>query len=337
MNYDILMQGGMLLGQTLDKGKIRNILRVKRTHPRANIIVSTWEMSAEIKSIFDRISKYFDFSIIYNHDPGPLIYIDKNVKYVCNINRMIFSTYNGLVNCQCDYVIKIRTDSYFINDKIISKAKEIMLSDNVYHKRNTSYCVLEKRVINCNLFARMATGYIPYLFHPGDILFFGLKSDLLSIFSVKLANSDIFEKSSRLILHSLMRYVPEQYIWVSCIENHHRKEIYRGNKFYNRRLVEESEQFLVNNFIFYSADELGFVWTKHKSHYKNKGMSSVYDHNDWKRLYAKYIDKSSVMHNRNLPKIIINKVMMLYFLCRTTILKIPYCKRLAIKFFSKRE
>ncbi|HBZ15804.1 MAG TPA: WavE lipopolysaccharide synthesis [Pantoea sp.] len=335
-NFAIILQGPITNGDVIDKKVIRNVIKTRKLFPISKIIVSCWDTNEKNKSALKNIARYYNFDIIYNVDPGCIVTYVRGAKLVCNLNRMIVSTINALNIIDDKYVIKIRSDSYFSTDKIKDFLRGFYFNKSFPLLRDARYTVFEERVINGDLFARDPNGYLPYLFHPGDILLAGLTSDLIKLFDVPLAKGDIFSVSRRCYFYSMMRFVPEQYIWVNCIKNVTNQYPFLGNSYFSNELVVLSENYYVNNFYLVESKEMDFHWPKHSTHYNNKGRFSLYNKADWGELYSKYIMKERNHPPFNHKKKLITKVMIVYFTIRTIILRFPYVRMLAIKLFSNR-
>lgn len=333
--FSIVMQGGILdkVG-SIDTNVIDNIEIIRREFPLSEFILSTWNTGDSVKQIISELAEKFSFIVIYNEDPGGMISSDKVV--TSNINRMIISTKNGIKAAKREFIIKIRTDSYLYNKNIVYAMLHI-IGSRIENKRDDRFKIFDNYIINCSLFARDAKGYLPYLFHPGDICLAGTNKDMLSLFDLKLADKSIFRNISRVCFLSFMKYVPEQFIWISCIENKIGKIVYAGNEFYDKPSIELSERYYVNNFIVFSPEQLGFKWPKYRLVYNSKGLHSIYSINDWKLLYNKYNKNYYIVDNTSLiRKKVITINMMVYFFARTSLLKIPALRKLAIKLFRKR-
>ncbi|HGF0769477.1 TPA: WavE lipopolysaccharide synthesis family protein [Kluyvera georgiana] len=333
--FSIVMQGSILDKHgRLNSDVIGNIKKIRSVFSTAEFILSTWKVNEDIKLELEQIISDYSLVVIYNIDPGCLYSIDGVVS--SNVNRMVVSTKNGIKRCSHNFVIKIRTDSYLYNDNL----KKILLKiidSRINHIRTRDKKIFDDYVINCNLFARDARGYIPYLFHPGDICLAGNRTDLLLLFDVPLADNNIFMNISRACFLSFMRFVPEQYVWIHCIGNKTGKIPYNGNQDYNNDLIKTSEIFYANNFISMSAEQLGFSWPKYELIYKNKGLHSIYSLNCWKSLYNFNVTNYFAIDKKSLTlKRLITIVMSAYFFVRTCLLKIPMLRKIAIKLFRQR-
>ncbi len=337
-DFAFVIQGGITKGHRVDTEIIKYILKIRRYFPLNDIIVSCWDVTPNDKLVLEKISSYHRVQFIFNQDPGCISKVYKGVRYNCNINRMIVSTINGVVASNKDYIIKIRSDSYFDSNNLERFLTVFYNEKNPNLERDDNYSVFEERVVNCNLFARNPRSYLPYLFHPGDIFLAGKKNDLIKLFSVKLADENIFESHRRKCFFTLMRLVPEQYLWVNCIKAFKKVDVYGSNKDFSEKFLIESERFYVNNFYVLEPETVQFVWPKHKLQYHNKGKFSVYDTFDWFYLYNKYVlNHEENKSNKRLGREVIIFFMKLYFLVRTNLMMIPLLRMLAIKIFNKRS
>ncbi|RAX12737.1 WavE lipopolysaccharide synthesis family protein [Photorhabdus bodei] len=334
---DIVMQGTLTANNKIDKQLVSYVLKVRRLFPHSRLILSTWEVDDFLRNTIEKISRYFDIDILFNTDPGAITTYFNGIKYSSNINRMLVSTYQGILHSDNEYIVKLRTDSYFYNTNIMELMETYIINNIDNLKRDENYTIFKERMINCNLFARNAKGYLPYLFHPGDILLAGRRIDLEKLFSIELANKDIFQTHTRMYFYTMMRFVPEQYIWVKCIEKQKGYRIFPGNQSHSNELIEESERFYVNNFFVADSNTLGFKWPKHTTHYHNKGTYSIYTNEDWKRMYNKYVLKiPNKINLYHLYERFVTIMMIIYFMIRTNLLRIPFIKQIAIKRFYKR-
>lgn len=331
----VVMQGSVLdQNHCLSSAVIDNILTTRYQYPEIEFVVSTWEIDSESKNRLEKLANEHSLTIVYNKDPGVISSLDGVVS--SNINRMIVSTKNGIKASNGKYVLKIRTDSKLYNNRLAHILLHLFES-RVNRIRDDSFKVFENYVINCNLFARDGRGYLPYLFHPGDICLAGAKDDLLLLFDIPLADHNIFSNISRACFLSFMKYVPEQYIWVYCIYNSKGNIVYPGNDHYNSSLIELSEQYYINNFIALAPSQIGFDWPKHESVYKNKGLYSIYSLNDWKVIYNRYNKKYfSINRSKLYIKLFVTICTTIYFFVRTCLLRVPLLRKLAIKYFRKR-
>lgn len=339
-DISVVIQGGILdaYGE-LDVKFLQNLESTSKALHECEIIVSTWKANSLIEK--QLVASYPAVHFIFNEDVGALKKDIDGVTVVCNVNRMIASSAYGLKAATRDYSIKIRTDSYLHNDNIVSILNKCFIDESIEGvkkiQREDRYVVFDKHVINCNLFARNPASHLPFLFHPGDILFAGLTKDLFTIFDIPLADESLFEYRKSFMNACYMKLVPEQYLWVKNIEKIKGGLNYSGNFSNEKNEVIESECFFLNNFIPFDSLALGFVWRKHNEVYFNKGWASLYQTFDWVNLYRKYLLKSPPLYpGKWYYRAIKILFMKIYFIFRTQLLRVPLVRKLAFKFFVKR-
>lgn len=335
-NLSIVIQGPFFCDGILQQSLIDNLVITRSSYPLSEIIISTWAVKPDLIRQLESAVKEWDVRLVYSPDPGTISFDDGDAKLKSNINRMIVSSLAGISEARNSIVIKIRSDSCLINDDAIQLIeKHLQQDDNL--KREEGYSIFDRRVINCNLFARDARGYLPYLFHPGDIMLIGYKQDLLRLFDIDLANSDLFKICASKFFFSVMNFAPEQYIWVNCIKEKTGRMVFSGNAERTSELVSDSERYYVSNYIPYTAEQLGFEWSKHKDVYASKGLHSIYRYSDWLKLYNLYLFGIKIpLSASDRVHVLITQMMKGYFYIRTSLLKIPYVRHMAIKLFSKR-
>lgn len=338
-SLSFVFQGKIHSKNCVDLRLIANLKEVRKIYPKSEIILSTWKVSEETKVILEKLLDKLNIILVFSNDPGPLVLKDKKVRWVTNINRMIISSLNGIKCSSREYVVKLRTDSFFYNRNLASiLSKKNLIEKKFLRSKNSS--LFSERMINCNLFARHSRSYKPFLFHPGDIMLLGRRQDLIDLFDLPLADNKIFEVIFRFPIFSLMKYVPEQYIWVMYIKKKIGKEVFLGNDHYNKKLMLLSEEYYINNFVPLNCQQLGFIWTKHKEVYKGKGQDTIYRYKDWESL--------NLIHGNNIKKInnpkrlfSINeqckiKIKKLFYFAIYIFLRAPVIRRAAMKLSLRR-
>ncbi|WP_241602669.1 WavE lipopolysaccharide synthesis family protein [Rosenbergiella nectarea] len=292
---------------------LKNIQRVRTLYPLSEIILSTWSVDVEKEKYLTSQLKNFNVKVIFSEDPGALIYRDEKYKWVSNINRMLISSKKGIDATSRDYVVKLRTDSYFVNHNL----KSLFLNREAINKRydrDKACSLFTERVINCNLFARHSRSYRPFDFHPGDIMLLGRREDVLQFFDAPIVDESIFEVIFNGAVFSLMHFVPEQHLWVNYIKSKIPNFNYLGNKSRNKEITLLSEKYYINNFIPFSCDQLGFVWPKYIDKYRSKGEGSIYQFTDWLEL-------NKLFYNNKIKK---NETYNKYYKCKVSIIKLFY-------------
>lgn len=299
-------------------------------------VVSTWESErVNLSSIYDVYDKV---EFVFSKDPGPIEKVVHGTKVSCNLNRMIISTLNGLKNVSDeDVVVKMRTDSYLVGDNW-----RTLFEKNPKYKREIEFKIFDKPLLCVSTFVRNPDSFLPFLYHPSDIMLVGLCKDLKFLFDAPMAFSDIIKLVQTKKVSTHFKVCPEQYIFLECIKKHNilkggARPNFECNFDFDKSEKEKSNRYLINNFVFHAAYDLSFKWPKLWSLYLGKGWSTIYDYNDWKRLRNKYENENhSVSNAKIIVKRVMSKIGVIYFLFRTTILRVYIIRRLAYKIFSKR-
>lgn len=337
-DFSFLVQGSITKNGKIDPEMIKYLFRMRKQYPLNDILVSCWEVSNNDEFYLRKLSTKYNIDFLFNKDPGCFSKNYRGVNYNCNLNRMIVSTRNGILKSKSEYIIKLRSDSFFASDKIHAYLNEYYKSISNSLLRDSAYSIFEERIINCNLFARNPRSYLPYLFHPGDIMLIGKKGDLFKLFDVELADENIFQSYRRTYFFTMMKLVPEQYLWVNCINKSRIYNVYESNEEFTEKKIIESEKFYVNNFYVLEPNDVDFIWPKHNELYQSKGKYSVYDSVDWYNLYKKYILLSGEREiKKRIFRSLVISFMKLYFFIRTNLMRVPFLRKLAIKFFNKRN
>ena len=144
----------------IDRQKTERCLKsVREALPGAKIILSTWEGS-DIEGLdFDEV--------ILSADPGG--FPAQNIKnpVICNVNRQIVSTRNGINAVDTPYAAKLRTDFCIEHSGFLDWFFRYSEKDNVEHR----VIVSDKFTRN----PRIVTRKIRRAFHPSDIFFLDIQ------------------------------------------------------------------------------------------------------------------------------------------------------------------
>ncbi len=330
----VLIQGSVLDEESNISGDFcKYIRKTMASMPQCKFVLSTWEVDENKKSILKDLLGP-DAKVIYNEDPGALSKDIHKHTITTNVNRMIVSTLNGLRNVSTKYVVKMRTDSYIFSDNILGK-----LGGIGSYARLPSYSLFDSYIVNCNLFARHHESYLPFLFHPGDIMMAGLTKDLITLFDVPLAEKSLIELCYYRYSTCNMTLVPEQFIWLSCLKrNGHNNIRFSSNFEINSFAAKQSENYYMTNFIPYTDKELGFCWPKYINQYKNKGRHTLYIFDDWLYFYSTVVlrlkKKKSTYQKLMRPTIFFIMKIIYYF--RTFLLKNKFIRSYSYNKFVKR-
>ena len=182
-DISVVVQGPIHKQDNLTK----RVLESVRTHlPDAELILSTWKGS-EVDGL------NYDI-LVENHDPST---INNFLSGSENFLRQVTSTFSGLQASSRKYVLKSRTD---------------VLLSNCYLLQNVSSYVQKKPkflswyIFTIPKFFRNPRGFYKRLYHPSDVVQFGLRMDLLSLWKLDVPTN----KSTFL--------TAEQYIWLDFLK-----------------------------------------------------------------------------------------------------------------------
>ncbi|MDD3013272.1 MAG: WavE lipopolysaccharide synthesis family protein [Candidatus Gastranaerophilales bacterium] len=259
----------------------RCIKNVRKFLPEAEIILSTWKGSKLDGLEYD--------IVVENNDPGTY-YRNDFFKVLNNVNRQIVSTKNGVLKSNRKYVLKLRSD-------VILESANFLKYFAKYKKKSNKFCFVKERVLACTFFSRNPRWLRPYPYHPSDLIFFGLKEDLVNIWDIPLAKepetSRWFEINPRPIPDyyppDLARYCPEQYIWLCFLRKYrgidceHQWDISGNN-------IELTELTFANNLVLLEPEKWKMNFVKYDK-IRLVDWVSIYSHNEWLALYKKYCDK----------------------------------------------
>ena len=261
---------------------VRAVESVRRVLPGAQIILSTWQGSDTSDLDIDKL--------VTSADPGP--YVLKNPgypDYVNNVNRQITSTLAGLRAATRSFAIKLRSDCELLHDGLLNHWEE-------FPHRSANLKVFSSRIVCGELFTRDPR-IISYLFHPADIFQFGRREDLMLFWDVPLAPAGETlhwrDKLQTKILGGTegleVRYVPEQYVWISALRKAgHEYELGQCCEI-PRSLIAASELSILNNFRIVDERSLGMVFP---SGFLRHGVWKTYSRQEWQKLYELYCVRS---------------------------------------------
>lgn len=257
-DISVVVQGPIHKPEDLTK---RVLESVRKHLPDAELILSTWKGSDLSGLNYDVLAE--------NDDPGKM---EKILSGSENILRQIVSTISGLQKSSKKYVLKIRTDTLICNAQILE---------------NVSSYIMEspRRFLNWYIFTtpkffRNPRYFYKRLYHPSDIIQFGLRNDLLSIWDVAVSkDKSIFVTT-------------EQYLWLSFLTKNGISIDYYANKskWVLFQDVIRSEKLLVEHFIILSEEQIGVVLPQ-KFIDPQYAPNTVYTEKDFFKLRALYKKK----------------------------------------------
>lgn len=271
----------------------RSLKSIRKFLPNAEIILSAWENSdvSELEGLYDKL--------ILNKDPGAIIYEDAKNIYN-NINRLLVSSQSGVKIATRKYVLKLRSDLVLKNNNILK------LVDN-FNVRNSKKSLFKNRIFAYELFSikyneRNKT-LQKMLFHISDWCYLGLKEDIQELFEVPLVAEPEFSRyfdthkktTNDIFPYRFWKMSPEQYI-----TSENARKIIKDLNFENYLDTSDentkiSEDFIINNFVVFSAKEYGVASLKEQ--YKDTKMFiqspfTYYSKLEQWKDYKKYCDNS---------------------------------------------
>ncbi|MDB4793478.1 WavE lipopolysaccharide synthesis family protein [Methylacidiphilales bacterium] len=187
----------------------RQSLRSIRTHlPGAEIVLSTWEGENVRELDYD--------VLVLSEDPGP---IKTKASKASNLNRLLWSTKQGLKKATRPYGLKFRTDLKLHGSGILSYF-------GLFPSYLEEYKIFHERVVISSTLTWRTTRYPSGLYHPSDLFGLGRMEDLARWWSAPLFSFEDrarFENEAVLISEypdsvPLDETTSEQYIWLSALQ-----------------------------------------------------------------------------------------------------------------------
>ena len=285
-------------GPNIKQHTCKCLKSLRKNFPKAQIIFSTYE-----KENIDNL----DFDIlIKSTDPGATKLSETMSN---NINRILVTTKAGLNKVTRKYCLKIRSDMFFENDKIL-----LNLEQN-FEKREKDFTVFKQRVLFYALWTRkhehlVNKHFIMTPFYLSDWLCFGLSEDIKNYFdSIELTKEPEFSyyfKNIKNIRYEIYntgitwQFSPEQYFATSFFKKYFKDAFMKSLQDFSEEKMEFSRRILANNVIVCGYKECGAYIQKKQyktvSKYINilNGcwLDGVYRYADFLTDYKKYCDKN---------------------------------------------
>jgi hypothetical protein len=221
-----------------------------RVHlPGAEIILSTWK-GADTTGLDSDV-------IVLNEDPGP---VKTRAPKGTNVNRLLWSTKQGLQKAGRTYCLKFRTDMRLLGPGLLSYF-------GCFAQVEEAYRVFRERIVISSMVTWQRRPGISAFYHPSDMFGFGLTEDVRRWWNAPLfpfAERDRFETAPVLIPDSadhvpLEELSPEQYIWLSSLRRTRDDFFYRT---LSRNDPARHLHLLLNNFIVVEANRVDVEWMK---------------------------------------------------------------------------
>lgn len=277
-----------------------NLLSIRKFLPKSQIILSTWNGSNLDGLDFD---KY-----VLSNDPGGFSHNYSDGIKINNVNRLIISSLNGIKAAKSRYVFKIRSD-------FLLKGNSFLNFFNSFDVVEPNFSIFKHKILACSYFTRNPTKS-NLAYHPSDMAFFGLKSDLLDLFNISLMkesdefffqNKDMWER----------RYAPEQFIFISFLTNKDRKVLCNNSIKVTKHQIIETERYLASNFILLDWRQFNLKPPKKFYNYHKFDHFSCITHVEWKLLYYKYVTLNPTKFvGINYERLRLNSILMKYRLLK---------------------
>ena len=279
------------------------ISSIRHKLPEAEIILSTWEGSNLEGLEYDKL--------ILNKDPGA---IPITKKIMNNMNRQLLSTQNGLKVAERKYVLKLRSDLILANTNFLKYF-------NKFLARTDDYKLFERKILTCTLLTRHKIkhekGFIDIPFHVSDWWFFGLRTDINTLFKdtplveepyfTKYFEQDEHKNKFNPFLGARFQFAPEQYFVYKCFERNFKDIHMEDAADWNENTIEQSKKVIINNFIVLEHKQSGIFLNKY-AYSKNELFSGeqylgLYGFDFYQKEYQKYCDSNYVIKkNLNICK-----------------------------------
>ncbi len=257
------------------------ILSVRRTLPKSEIIVSTWE-----KSDFSILDGLDGFTLLKNVDPNPdgkTYFNDIAESATFNLNRQIVSSYNGICAATRKYVLRMRAD-------IDLQSSDFLNFWDQFPCRDEKYAFFKHKIIVPNMVSinpNFSRGY--FQIQISDWMQFGLKSDMVELYNLDLMSeydmdfyihNPEYKLAPHLIdgdAHCKWRWGSEQYIFISNVKKHLPNLNYPHRKAVTSDIINAEKRFYINNFIVLDSCDFKFDNFKHPIRNSFLGWISRFD------------------------------------------------------------
>lgn len=314
----VIFQGGInvhQLGQGGDDGSdfMANVAKTRAALPHATIVLSTWDTLA-LPTEFDSADKLGIDQLILNPDPGGLPNIKFGYDAPNNVNRQIISTQAGLNQVSTEYALKLRTDSYLLNDNLLQFYRYYTQQVTLHSQRHLSsksegtdyspIVVPSFFTIDPSMFEHMA-------FHISDWAQFGKTERLQAFWSAPLMSRDnatYFESHAQDIDAKFAdntfrtRLAVEQHI-----ASHYANQIgYAATPSYynelNEQILDAHKAFLASEVIVLDMTDYGLRLPKYEWTLTDAFMAmNCISHDDWYQLFYQYwypnqVDETRLAH-----------------------------------------
>lgn len=257
---------------------------IRKFFPDAEIVLATYKTTDITGLDYDKVALV--------EDPGYFPYNDQPKAKPNNVNRQIATTLAGLKAATRKFAFKLRSD-FIIN------GNGFLDFFDKFPKSDPKYKVFENKILSPVFFARNPRkGQKPLPFHPSDIAFFGLRSDLLNLFDIPLMQQSetAYYKYKK---EKNNRYVPEQHLWINCLRKNGKDIKCDHQRDCNTSIAEETERYSVSNFIYLDYNQFNLMPPKKLLLFSGNDFDDVITHIEWQELYKRHIDNSHIVPDKD--------------------------------------
>ena len=253
---------------------VETVASVRRFLPGAQLILSTWRGSATDGLAVDEV--------ILSDDPGSVPYPEPNgtaSPRMANTNRMLRSSRAGLERAERTYALKLRTDSPLTGTGFLSWWGR-------FERRRDSLKVFQSRVVTTSVATRPGLTMSGYLFHPSDCAHFGLKADVLHLWSAReIDEAANFTFRPDPSLPARTRFWNEQVLWLDCLERSGMAVDYPWTGYAGAGVVDRSDLSIANNFTVIEPWQFGISFPTLRAMTEGSAMESYMWFPYWLDLY----------------------------------------------------
>lgn len=278
-SISVVIQGPIRPSTSTLIAKLRVLL------PCAEIILSTWDGEK-----LDGID--YDY-LVLSDQPGSYIQ-HKRTKTKNNLNRLLRSSIAGIKKAKRKYLLKVRSD-------IVLDSVEFLNSFNQYPS-TSEYTVVKRKIIVPLLFSRIFYHGQATPFHLSDWAMFGLTEDIRTLFlNIAEVEEPVFtewfpNKSQNKSPYgaTTFRFSPEQYIFYSFYRNHFNRIQMEDASDNHEYQVDESNKFIVSNFIVVDYKGSGFRLDKYPASTNEvilgREYLTLWNRFNYEKYYSAYCD-----------------------------------------------
>lgn len=222
---------------------------IRRFFPGSEIILSTWKGHKFENLDCDRV-------VVSNHDPG------KNS--ICgSVFQQLTTTLAGVKVASFDLVCKVRSDSFFISNDILSYWEK-------YDHFTEDLRIVEKKLL-VPMVGSLHPKKICRMFHPSDFFIFGKKQDVLFWYDIPLVHYE-----------GVKVIAPEQFIAISALRKKYPEIRINDINEQNDVMREKTYIMFANNFVVLENwSQYGLISKKYET--LCAGNETAFD--DWNRYW----------------------------------------------------